>query len=157
MGQVDAFSSRHAAQDHSVRRSHAMGWGRKGGEGAVWTYVKTYGRNGPVYVSRGEGFAPFGADAPSPPHYIHLSTEMGHRVPMTINALASVLSLFCWASALKGAKPSPLNTYAGPFHPSVRPSVCPYVHTSICPYVRIPPTPAHGRMDGRTDGRTEWS
>ena len=34
---------------------------------------------------------PFGADAPSPLHYLHPSTEVGHRVPMTTNAGASIL------------------------------------------------------------------
>ena len=35
--------------------------------------------------------APLGADDLSPPHYIHPSTEMGHRVLMTTNAFVSVL------------------------------------------------------------------
>ena len=33
---------------------------------------------------------PWGADAPSPPHYLHPFTEMGHRMPMTTSAESSI-------------------------------------------------------------------
>ena len=51
----------------------------------------TYRRNDPEYVSRWEEIAPFGADAPSLPYYIHSSTKIGHRVLMTTNTFASVV------------------------------------------------------------------
>ena len=67
--------------------------GRTDGRTDVRTDIRTYRRNGPAYVLRGAGFASFGAYAPSLPHYIHPSTEMGRRVPMTTNAFASVVLL----------------------------------------------------------------
>ena len=69
--------------------------------------------------------APLGADAPSPPHYIYPTTEMGHRVPKTTNAIASIF--------LSGIAPEglmPYEIHMGQLVPSIRP----YVHMSV-PYM----------------------